>query len=270
MAECLRMMWGFFKRDLVNEWSTRSSFLFQLLNIGLTVAAYTFLSRLVEKETLSQWAPAEGGYFPFVLIGMATNGAMITALTGLSRSLQLQKSSGMLKALFFSQTRPEVILLLSSIYPIVRAELDLLLYLIVGWSFGGLSIAGANLLGAAALSCLSIIAFGSLGLWAAAFTVLFRFGNPLLWVITSSSWLLGGVLYPTPLLPVSLRWLAQLFPLTHALQGMRATLLYGAPLKDLLLPVAFVGAFIIVAAPLGVVVFNIGLKKARIRGTLDD
>jgi len=263
-------MWGFFKRDLLNEWSTRSSFLFQLLNVGLTVAAYTFLARLVEKETLSRWVPAEGGYFPFVLIGMATNGAMITALTGLSRSLQFQKSSGVFKTVFFSQTRPESVLLLSSIYPMVRSQLDLFLYLIVGWFFGGVSIGGANLPGAAVVSCISIIAFGSIGLWGAAFTVLFRFGNPLLWVITSSSWLLGGVLYPTPLLPVSLRWLAQLFPLTHALQGMRATLLYGVSLKDLLLPVSLIGAFIIVAAPLGVVVFNIGLKKARMRGTLTD
>ena len=270
MAECFRMMWGFFKRDFINEWSTRSSFLFQLLNIGLTVTAYTFLSRLVERETLSQWVPATEGYFPFVLIGMATNGAMITALTGLSRSLQLQKSSGMLKALFFSQTRPETVLLLSSIYPMVRAQIDLLLYLMVGWSFGGLSIVGANLPGATIVFCLSIVAFGSLGLWAAAFTVLFRFGNPLLWVITSSSWLLGGVLYPPHLLPVSLRWLAQLFPLTHALEGMRATLLYGGRLEDLLSPVALIGAFIVLSAPLGVVVFNIGLKKARIRGTLAD
>ena len=51
---------------------------------------------------------------------------------------------------------------------------------------------------------------------------------------------------------------------------MRATLLYGARLEDLLFPVVLIGAFIVLSTPLGVVVFNIGLKKARIRGTLAD
>ena len=213
--------WGFFQRDLLIEGSSGFSLLLHLINIGVTVAAYIFLSRLVEKESLARWAATEEGYFPFVLVGMATSGAMVTAHTGLSRGLQLQQSSGALKPLLFSQTRPEAVLPLSSLYPLVRAGGDLMVYLVVGWVFGGLSLARANVVGAAGVACLAIIAFGSLGLWAAAFTVLFRYGDPFLWVIGSASWLLRGVLYPPSLLPLPLRWAAELFPLTHALQGLR-------------------------------------------------
>lgn len=268
MGTGTRQAWVFFQRDLLIEWGSRFSLLLHLLNIGLTVASYLFLSRLVGRESLARWAPADQGYFPFVLIGTATSGAMLMALMGLSRGLQLQQPSGVLKPLFFSQMRLEAVLVLSSLYPLVRAGGDLMVYFLFGWAFGGLSLARANLPGAALVACLAIVAFGCLGLWTAAFTVLFQYGTRLLWVIGSSSWLLGGVLYPPSLLPLPLRWAAQFFPLTYALQGMRAALLAGASLEKLLHSIVFLSAFSVVMAPLGVVMFKIGLRKARVHGTL--
>ena len=260
--------WAFFQRDLLIDWSSRSSLLLHLLSIGLTVASYVFLSRLVEQESLARWAPAEQGYFAFVLVGMATSGAMVTALTGLSRGLQHQRPSGALKPLLFGQTRPETVLLLSSVYPLVRAGVDMTAYLVVGWAFGGLSLAGANLVGAIWVACLAIVAFGSLGLWAAAFAVLLKSGDPFLWLIGSSSWLLGGVLYPQALLPRPLRWAAELLPLTHALEGMRAALLAGASLGELLPCMVVLGGFSLVIGSLGMVMFRVGLRRAQVCGTL--
>jgi ABC-2 type transport system permease protein len=261
-------MWGFFQRDLIAEWRGRGSILFQLANIGLTVAAYLFLGRLVERQTLAQWAPRAEGYFPFVLVGMAVNGTMLTALTGLSRSLQQQKATGLLKPLFLSQTRPERVLMLSSLYPAARAAVDLACYFTAGLVFGSFSLARANPVSAVVVSGLAIGAFASLGLWAAACTVLFRYGNPLLWVVSGSSWLLGGVLYPTVVLPAPLRRLAELFPITHATAALRGALLGGDSLADLAVPSLFLAAFILVMAPLGVALFQVGLKRARMHGTL--
>jgi ABC-2 type transport system permease protein len=129
-------------------------------------------------------------------------------------------------------------------------------------------MARVNALGTALVVCLSLVAFGSLGLGAAAFTVCFKYGDPFLWVVGTSSSLLSGVLYPPALLPLPLRWMAELFPLTHALQGMRAALLAGAPLGELLAPLVFLSAFSLTMGPLGMLVFKIGLRKARVRGTL--
>lgn len=261
-------VWVFLQRDLLIEWSSRFPFLLQLLNITLTVTSYLFLSRLVEQESLARWAPGQEGYFSFALIGMAMNGAMLTSLTGLSRSLQLQQPSGTLKPLLFGCTRSEGVLFFSSLYPLMRAGVDLTIYLLIGWAFGGVSLIRANVPAAAVTAGLAIVAFGGLGLLAAAATLLFKCGTPLLWVIASSSWLLGGVLYPSPLLPGPLRWAAQLFPFTHAVQGVRAALLVGAPLSDLLVPILVLSAFTLIVIPLGVLTFNIGLSRARVRGTL--
>ncbi|MBI2883964.1 MAG: ABC transporter permease [Candidatus Methylomirabilis oxyfera] len=238
------------------------------MNIGLTVATYLFVSRLVPSETLAQWGPAQEGYFPFVLIGMAMNGAMLSALTGLTHSLQLQKAFGMLKPLLLGRSQPEAVLLFSSLYPLARAGVDLMVYLLVGWVVGGVSLTGANVPAAVVTACLAIVAFGSLGIVTAALSLLFHCGTPLLWAIGSASWLLGGVLYPQPLLPRPLRWAAQLFPFTHAIQGVRAALLDGASLGDLIFPILVLTGFSLIMIPLGVLAFNIGLSRARVRGTL--
>jgi ABC-2 type transport system permease protein len=263
-----QLVWAFFRRDLLLDLSFRFSLLLPVVNITITMAGYVFLSRLVEKDSLVRWTPAGEGYFPFVVVGMGASGAMVTALGGLARGLQLQQSSGVLKQLFFGQTRPEVVVLLSSVYPLVRGGVELVLYLAVGWFFGGLSLAGANLVGALVVAGLALVAFASLGLWAAAFSVLFRLGNPFVWVIGSSSWLLSGVLYPPALLPAPLRWAAELFPLTHALDGLRAALLTGAPLQELAVPALWLAGFILLVAPSGLAVFNAGLTRTRIHGTL--
>lgn len=260
--------WAFFQHDLLTEWKSRYSLVLHLMNIVMSVATYLFVSRLVARETLAQWAPAQEGYFPFVLIGMATNGAMLTALTGLTHSLQLQKTSGALKPLLLGHTPPEAVLLFSSLYPLARAGVDLIVYLFVGWAFGGLPLTGANVPAAVVTACLAIVAFGGLGLLTAAATLLFNCGTPLLWVIASSSWLLGGVLYPPPLLPRPLRWAAQLFPFTHALEGVRAALLVGASLGDLLFHILALSVFGVMMIALGLLAFNIGLNRARVRGTL--
>jgi len=255
-----RLAWEFFRRDLLIDASSRFTLLLQLVNVGITMAGYVFLSRLVEKDSGE-------GYFTFVVVGMAASGAMLTSLNGLSRGLQLQQPSGVLKPLFFSQTRPEVVVLLSSVYPLARAAVDLVVYLTVGGLFGGLSLAGANLIGAAGVAGLGLVAFGSLGVWAAAFSVLFRWGNPFVWVIGSASWLLSGVLYPPALLPAPLRWAAGLFPLTHALDGLRAALLAGASFQELAVPALWLAGFSLLVAPLGLAVFNAGLTRTRINGT---
>lgn len=260
--------WSFFQRDLLTEWKSRYSLVLHFVNIGLTIAIYLYLSRLVGRETLAQWTPAEQGYFPFVLIGMAMNGAMLMALTGLSHSLQLQKTSGALKPLLLGHTPPEAVVLYSSLFPLARAGVDFMVYLVVGWAVGGLLLTGANIPAAMVIACLTIVAFGGLGVLTAALSLFFHCGTPLLWVIASASWLLGGVLYPLPLLPRPLRWAAQLFPFTHALDGLRASLLVGASLQDLLFPILVLSVFGAIMIALGILAFNIGLRRARVRGTL--
>src|SRR5437764_1172493 len=81
---------------------------------------------------------------------------------------------------------------------------------------------------AVAVFGMSLVAFSSVGIMSASFTLIFRRGDPVLWLFGSASWLLGGVLFPTSQLPRVLRSIATLLPITHAANAMRAALLTSA------------------------------------------
>ena len=67
--------WAFFRRDLLTDLSYKLSFALQALHILLGIAAYYFLARFLGGSTPGGYAP-----FPFLLVGMAVNGYMTTAL----------------------------------------------------------------------------------------------------------------------------------------------------------------------------------------------
>jgi ABC-2 type transport system permease protein len=72
--------------------------------------------------------------------------------------------------------------------------------------------------------------------------------------------LLSGFVFPFDGMPVPAQWLAQVLPLTHFVEMIRAILLRGAPLADLGDPAARLGVFLAV---------SLGIATARFRKRLD-
>ena len=133
----------------------------------------------------------------------------------------------------------------------------------------GLSVSHTNALTVALVLVLSLLAFSSIGIISASFILVFKRGDPLLWLFASGSWLLGGVLYPTDLLPPVLRHVATLLPITYAGNGMRAAFLTGASPVAISLELIGLTLFALMGVPLSLVVFNLGVEHARRLGTLD-
>ena len=75
-------------------------------------------------------------------------------------------------------------------------------------------------------------------------------------------------MYPNSVLPTALRGFAELLPITHALRGLRAVLLTGASVPDILPEVGALMLFAIVGLPVSLAAFEIGLQRAKIAGTL--
>ena len=90
----------------------------------------------------------------------------------------------------------------------------------------------------------------------ARFTLVFKRGDPLLWLFAGLSWLLGGVFYPLEVLPRFLQHAGQLLPITHALVGMRAALLRNASILELLPQIGVLGVFALVGLPLSLLAFH--------------
>lgn len=254
--------WSFFKRDCRIDLSYRFSFALEAVHILLAIAAYYFLAAQLGANSL-------GGYpsFPFILVGLTVNAYMTTCFVCFAQEIRGGQLTGTLKAVLTTPTSPAEFLACSSAYPFARATLDVLLYAAGGLIFGS-SFAAGNLAAAALLFAASILAFAGIGLMSATLTLLFKRGDPLLWLFGSGSWLLGGVLYPTSVLPGPLRGAAELLPITHALRGLRAALLANAAVADIVPQLVALLAFTVVALPLSLAAFHLALQRAKIAGTV--
>ena len=254
--------WAFFKRDLLVDLSYKLSFAFEAIHILMTVAAFFFLARLLGARTVQGYES-----FAFILIGLAVNAYMTTCMVCFTQVIRESQITGTLKSVLVTPTSPTQFLAFSSLYPLVRATLDAAVYGTAGIAFG-LSLARVNPLPAVLLLVSSLLAFSSIGLISATCILIFKRGDPLLWLFGSSSWLLGGVMYPTDVLPDWLRRLADLLPITYALRGLRATLLHDAPISAVLSDIAVLTSFAVVGLPVSIAAFEFGLRRARMAGTL--
>jgi ABC-2 type transport system permease protein len=257
-----RKAWAFFRRDFLNDLSYRLSFVLEVLNIALTLGSFYFLSKLLGNRVSGGYAP-----FPFILIGMAVNGYMTTALYCFAQSIRGNQQMGVLKAVLATNLSPGAFVLLSSLYPLFRAALDALLYL-AGGVLLGLSLERINIPSALVVFALSVAAFSSIGILSATFTLVLKRGDPFLWLFGGLSWLLGGVFYPLDVLPPVLRAASQWLPITHALAAMRMAVLEGATLTALAPQLQALAAFSLIGLPLGVGLFYSGLRWTRATGSL--
>lgn len=254
---------AFLKRDLATDVSYRLSFALEAMHVGITVAAFFFFAQL-----LGTTRPQGYASFPFLLVGMTVNAYMTTCLVCFSQAIKGSQLAGTLKAVLTTPTSPTTFLVCSSVYPYLRASLDAGVYLIIGMAFG-VPLSGMNLPAAVLVLLLSLLAFSSIGILSATFTLIFKRGDPLLWLFGSGSWLLGGVLYPVDYLPTALRHVSALLPITHAVNGMRAAVLDGAPPGGIAGDLGRLAIFAAIGVPLSLAVFGLGVRRARRDGTLD-
>lgn len=261
----MRLIWklgAFIRRDLATDVSYRLSFVLEVAHVAIAVAAFFYVSKLVGATRVQGYAP-----FAFILVGMAVNAYMTTCFVCFAQTIRGSQLGGTLKAVLATPTTPAEFLLGSSIYPFLRASIDTAVYLAAGIVFG-LAASNANLLAAALVFVLSLLAFSSIGVVSASVTLMFKRGESLLWLFASGSWLLGGILYPIELLPAPLQRSAALLPITHAANGMRGALLAGASPLALWPDLRALVLFALVGFPLSLALFNLAIQRARREGTL--
>ena len=260
--QTLRKAWAFFKRDLLIDLSYKLSFAVQAVHVLLMIASYYFLSRFVGDKT-------PGGYaaFPFIAVGIAANGYMTTCLACFAQAIRGGQTSGTLKAALATPTSPAAFVALSSVYPCARGAVDAALY-ILGASLFGLPLGRVNFLTVLIVFVLSTLAFCSIGILSATFTLLLKRGDPVVWVFVSLSWLLGGVFYPIDSLPPALQQVATLLPITHVLNAMRAAVLGGAAPAAVSRSIYALAAFGLIGIPVSLAAFHLGVRRAKRTGTL--
>jgi len=259
---------AFVKKDFIAASSYKLSFLMEILNIVLSVAMFFFMAKLFGSAMLPHLKPYGGDYFSFVIIGIAFSDYLSIALNSLAGTIRGGQVMGTLEALLVTQTEIPTIILSSSMYSFIWTSIRVIAYLVIGALGFKLNIQQANFLGAFLILILTIVAFSSMGIISASFIMVLKRGDPISWVFTTLSWLLGGLYYPVSVLPGWLQKLSYLLPITYALEGMRMALLKGYSIFQLSDTIIALILFSVIMMPIGIASFKYAVKRAKMDGTL--
>ncbi len=262
----LRLAYAFVRRDLLTEASYRANFLFGLAGGLSNILLFFFLSGVVEQAApgLSRY---RGGYFAFVLVGLAVNAFLGEALHGFARRVRQAQLVGTLEAVLAAPVSPAAVILAQSAFPLLGASMRAGLYLVFGAALFGASLDATGIPAAAAALGLGVGSFAALGILSASTTMVLKRGDPLAWVVGLLSTLLSGVYYPVEVLPRELQTLAEFLPTTHVLRALREALLGGdaAALRESL---GLLVLFFVVLLPLSLAIFLWAVRRARREGSL--
>jgi len=229
---------------------------------------FFFLSRLVGTTISGPLAPYGGSYFPFVLIGIAVQNYLTFSLSRFSGSLRESQLSGTLEAVLTTPVSLPLFLTGATLYSFVFNALRVFAYLGAGALLFQVHFNWSRLPAALGILCLTMAAFSSLGIFASAFIIVFKRGDPVNWTFSVLSWLLGGVYYPVSVLPEYLQKTADLIPMTHTLEALRVVLLTDGSLSSIAWQFTALALWAVIGLPVSLACFRYALNRARRQGTL--
>ncbi len=263
----MNKLFAFLRRDWQTETRYRMSFIMQVFGIAFGVVTFFYVGRLVGNAAAPYLARYGGDYFSFVLIGIALDSYLTTGLTSFVGRLREAQGAGTLEAMLMSPTRPELLIVFSSLWDFAWTTFQIVVYFALGVVFG-LSLSRANFPAALIVLVFAVVPFVALGILAASIIMITKRGDPLTWMVGSLFTLFGGVMFPVTMLPTWLQPVANLFPTTIALDAMRLALLQGAPLAALLGDIAALLLFALILAPISLIAFRFAVDVARRDGSL--
>ena len=259
---------AFIRRDFKILLSYRFAFALQFFGMFFSILTFFFIAKLFGKAATPYLKSYGGDYFSFVLIGLAFSGYLGVAMNSFSNSIRRGQITGTLEAMLVTPTRLTTILVLSSMWSFVMTSFRIVLYLLIGSIVFGVDLRNMNIPAAVIIQIVTIICFASFGIVSASFVMVFKRGDPLTGLIGKLSTLLGGVFYPITILPVWLKPISFLLPITYSLRGMRHALLQGYTIRALMPDIGPLILFCIVLFPASLFIFKLAVRKAKIDGTL--
>lgn len=267
VAEILTRVYAFVYIRGFKIWTTyRTQVVLTVLSWVLPIFTYYFTGTALGNRLVTSIGMTNISYTAFMSIGIAFQGYMSSIVTTLSARFRNEQLYGTIEYYVISKSGALGFLIYSALWGIIMNSINTIIILLVAEALGVRF--HASIIGALILVIMLIISTYSLGMLAAAFTLIIKQGNPISFFFNTFTNLLGGTVFPIEALPYTIRLVSYALPLTWALEGLREALLVGAPIVDLLYYIKILGIQDVILFPLGFTVFNFAFKRARKMGTL--
>ena len=247
--------------------SYRFSFFLSFASLAATIIPVYFVANALQQFMAPVISTEGRDYFGFVLFGTAMLTLVSAALTSFASAVSGGLSSGFFEALMVTPTSLGALLAGQTGYAFAWALARAIL-LVGSGALLGVEVHWLRLPEGLLLTTVMVGAYVGIGLIAAALVVSFRTSAAIPHGVLVLSTLLGGVYFPTSVLPPLVAPLAEWLPLTPGLRALRQTLLLGYPVStiadDLFQLVGLAFAYAIV----GTVSLRFAFRYAKKAGSL--
>ena len=263
----MHKIWALVRASWLSASSYKLGVVFSFGSLVLSVIPIFFVTRALQ-ATMADAIKGQGDqYFAFLIVGLIAINIVTSTIYALPGGLQNATSTGTLEALLATPTSVSAMLVGLSgyevLFSLVRSFVMLLTATILGANIEWVRL-GASL----PIIVLVVVAHLPIAIVTAAMVLAFRTRGPLPQVVLMLSSFLGGVYYPTTVIPGWIESVSAFIPLTYGLTALRAVLLEGQSIASVWREISILLAFTVVATIASAFVFRAALRYARRVGNL--
>lgn len=268
LSQCLHKPVAFVKKDFRIATSYRLNFIMQVFGIFFSNTLFFMVSQMIGAEKLPSLAQYGSNYFTFLLIGVTFTDYFSITTSSFASQIRSAQLAGTLESLLVTPTSIVTILLSSFLYSLLYGSFRILVYFLIGISFFGANIHFNNPAAIMITFFLMLLPFIGIGLLSASFIIVLKQGNPIHYIVSMSSGLLGGVIFPTQVLPEWLKPFSLLLPITHGLEAMRQILINNCGFGEIGFHLLILAGFTVVFMTMGISSILFAVQIARRDGSL--
>jgi ABC-2 type transport system permease protein len=263
MRKVLAMM----RANWISASSYKLNLVWSLAGLLLSVVPVYFVTGALQPMMRDKIADQGGEFFAFVLVGQIAFTLVTVAVTALPAAIGAGIASGTLELMLSTPTRLPTLFAGMTAYTFAWTAVRCLLMLTAGWVLGA-TVAWGKFLVAAVILLMIVLTYLAVGIVLGAMILAFRFTGPVAQGVIVSSALLGGVYYPTKVIPSWIQTISDFIPLSYGLRALRGTLLEGAPLSTVAHDLGILALFGAVLLTLSSFAFSSALRYSKRAGTL--
>jgi len=253
------------RHSLRLAWSYKLNFVSRYVAMIVTLLFFYFLDQMFKRAGVHV---VEGGtYFAFLLVGGAFLKYFDVAMRSFAENLREEMLMGTLEPLLATATPTRWVLLGPAAWMLLEGTLLVSAQLWIGALFGA-DFSRANWLSAIVVVAVSLASLLCWGILSAAFTLVFKRSDPVTFVAGAVAYVFSGAFFPVSILPGPVQVVSYLLPFTYALRAMRAALLNGASLTELLPDWLALLALTAVLLPLSLWALRYAVRYAKRTGEL--
>lgn len=263
----MHKVWALIRSNWLSATSYKLGFVFSFGSLVLSIVPIFFITGALQ-NTMANVIKGQGDqYFAFLVVGLIALNLVSSTIYALPGGLQTATSTGTLEALLATPTSVTALLAGLSGYEVLLSLLRGLVMLVAAGLLGA-HVAWLQLGASLPIVALVVLAHLPIAIITAAMVLAFRTRGPLPQLVLLASTFLGGVYYPTTVIPGWIESISAFLPLTYGLTALRAVLLEGRSIATVWRDVSILLAFTAVSLLASTLAFKAALRYARRVGNL--